>query len=135
MPRRQRGPRHPRLPRDLTLTESRFLCTMSVKEPAFHTHRRLRCSAPSQRPPGGYRRSVPTVMRVRGYRFFFYSNEGSEPPHVHVEHSGMTAKFWLSPVRSGSRSRFSDEELLFLQRFVTQQRDRFEEAWREHFGG
>ncbi|MEV7610727.1 DUF4160 domain-containing protein [Microbacterium sp. NPDC089320] len=73
-------------------------------------------------------------MRVRGYRFFFYSNEGSEPPHVHVEHSGMTAKFWLAPVSSASRSRFNDDELRALQRLVERHGDRFEEAWYEHFG-
>lgn len=28
---------------------------------------------------------MPTVLRVAGYRFFF-SNEGNEPPHIHVEH-------------------------------------------------
>ena len=30
---------------------------------------------------------MPTILRLEGYRFFFYSNEGSprEPPHVHVE--------------------------------------------------
>ena len=29
-------------------------------------------------------------------RFFFYSNEGSEPPHVHVESGDGTAKLWLT---------------------------------------
>lgn len=27
---------------------------------------------------------MPTILLWRGHRFFFYSNEGSEPPHVHV---------------------------------------------------
>jgi hypothetical protein len=40
---------------------------------------------------------VPTVLRVGPYRFFFYSNEGSEPPHIHVEAGGKSAKFWLQP--------------------------------------
>jgi hypothetical protein len=25
---------------------------------------------------------MPTVLRVSGFRFFFYSLEGSEPPHM-----------------------------------------------------
>ena len=41
---------------------------------------------------------MPTVLRVAGFRFFFYSLEGSEPPHIHVEHGDNVAKFWLSPV-------------------------------------
>ncbi|WP_284734689.1 DUF4160 domain-containing protein [Sphingosinicella terrae] len=33
---------------------------------------------------------MPTVFRRQGFRFFFYSNEGSplEPIHVHVEKAG-----------------------------------------------
>ncbi len=30
---------------------------------------------------------MPTVLRVGGYRFHFYSNEGTEPSHVHIRHS------------------------------------------------
>lgn len=41
---------------------------------------------------------MPTVLRIGPYRFFFYSNEGSEPPHVHVESGGRVAKVWLVPV-------------------------------------
>lgn len=40
---------------------------------------------------------MPTVFLEDGFRFFFDSIEGSprEPAHVHVEKSGMEAKFWL----------------------------------------
>ncbi|MBI3682024.1 MAG: DUF4160 domain-containing protein [Acidobacteria bacterium] len=38
---------------------------------------------------------MPTLLRVRGYRFFFFSLEGREPPHMHVAHGGRYAKFWL----------------------------------------
>jgi hypothetical protein len=41
---------------------------------------------------------VPALLRVRGYRFFFFSMEGREPPHIHVAHAGRYAKFWLEPV-------------------------------------
>ena len=41
---------------------------------------------------------MPTVLRIYGYRFFFYSLEGTEPPHIHVEHGENVAKFWLQPV-------------------------------------
>jgi Domain of unknown function (DUF4160) len=42
---------------------------------------------------------MPTVLRVGPYRFFFYSGDGSEAPHVHVERDASVAKFWLDPVR------------------------------------
>jgi hypothetical protein len=42
---------------------------------------------------------VPTVLRVDGYRFFFYSNEGHEPPYIHVQKAEKYAKIWLTPVQ------------------------------------
>ena len=49
--------------------------------------------------PPRYNSSMPTVLIEEGFRFFFYSNEGSprEPVHVHVEKSGLEAKVWLRP--------------------------------------
>ena len=42
---------------------------------------------------------MPAVFRYKGFRFFFYSNEGSprEPVHIHVRGEGGEAKFWLQP--------------------------------------
>lgn len=41
---------------------------------------------------------MPTVLRIGPYRFFFYSQEGDEPPHIHIEDGDRTAKYWLTPV-------------------------------------
>jgi hypothetical protein len=41
---------------------------------------------------------MPTILRRDGYRFFFYSHEGNEPPHIHVIGKGGEAKIWLRPV-------------------------------------
>ncbi len=41
---------------------------------------------------------MPTILRVDGFRFFFFSNEGFEPSHVHIESGDGYAKFWLNPV-------------------------------------
>jgi hypothetical protein len=39
----------------------------------------------------------PTVLRIGGYRFYFFSRE--EPrTHVHAQHAIGQAKFWLEPV-------------------------------------
>jgi len=42
---------------------------------------------------------MPTVMRIGSFRFHFYSDEGNEPPHIHVETPDGECKFWLQPVR------------------------------------
>ena len=41
---------------------------------------------------------MPTVLRTGPYRLFFFSNEGTEPMHVHVEAAGNYAKYWIRPV-------------------------------------
>jgi hypothetical protein len=41
---------------------------------------------------------------VGGYRFFFYSLENREPPHIHVAQAGRYAKHWLEPVALASNS-------------------------------
>lgn len=42
---------------------------------------------------------MPTVLRSGPYRVFFHSDEGHEPPHVHVVRDDRIAKFWLDPVK------------------------------------
>jgi hypothetical protein len=54
---------------------------------------------------------MPTVFRSGAYRFFFYSADGAEPPHVHVERDDKTAKFWLSPVRLQASGGFGRVEI------------------------
>ena len=41
---------------------------------------------------------MPEIFRSFGFVFFFYSNEGQEPVHVHVRKAGGFAKFWIEPV-------------------------------------
>lgn len=38
---------------------------------------------------------MPTILRKDGWRFFFYSLENGEPPHVHVRKGDAEAKLWL----------------------------------------
>ena len=38
---------------------------------------------------------MPTILLVAGWRFFFYSNEGNEPIHVHCRKGGKECKYWL----------------------------------------
>ena len=38
---------------------------------------------------------MPTVLVVRGWRLFFYANEGNEPIHIHARNGGAECKFWL----------------------------------------
>jgi hypothetical protein len=78
---------------------------------------------------------VPTLDRIGQYRFFFFSNEGSEPAHVHVQRDRALAKFWLEPVALASSGGFAAHELRELVRLVTANQQTFLERWHEFFGG
>jgi hypothetical protein len=77
---------------------------------------------------------MPTIDDIGPYKFFFYSAEGSEPPHVHVRRDRATAKFWLTPVRLARSRGFSDHELRVIQKLIDEHQARMIEAWHEHFG-
>lgn len=75
---------------------------------------------------------MPTVLRVGGYRFFFYSREGNEPPHIHVDQAERYAKFWLNPLVLAANRGFRSGELHELTQLVREHRSLFEEKWNEH---
>lgn len=77
---------------------------------------------------------MPTVLRIGPYRFFFYSNEKGEPPHIHVQRERFLAKFWLNPVALAGSKRFASHELRTIQKHVEGHRKEFLEAWNEHIG-
>ncbi len=77
---------------------------------------------------------MPTILRVGPYRLFFYSNEGLEPRHVHVERDDGHAKFWLDPVALARSRGLSSRELRRIEEVVKRHRTTIIEAWHEHFG-
>jgi len=77
---------------------------------------------------------MPTVLRSGPYRFYFYSHEPNEPPHVHVDRDDRSAKFWLDPVQLAGNFGFRAHELREIQSMVSQHSARFLEAWDEFFG-
>ncbi|WP_417442821.1 DUF4160 domain-containing protein [Idiomarina abyssalis] len=76
---------------------------------------------------------MPTVLRIGAYRFFFYSNENGEPPHIHVQRDNKLAKFWLKPVLMSSSIGFSSFELRRISKIVVQHKEELLEAWDEYF--
>jgi hypothetical protein len=79
---------------------------------------------------------MPSILRRRGFNFFFYSNEGTprEPHHIHVEKDGREAKFWLMPeVRVAYNDGYDARTLRELLEIVEANRDRIERAWNEYF--
>lgn len=72
---------------------------------------------------------MPALLRVGGYRFFFYSLENQKPLNIHAAHAGQYAKYWLAPVALASNRGFRSHELTTIRQLVEQHRDFFLEKW------
>ena len=77
---------------------------------------------------------TPTVLRVAGYRFFFFSNERQEPAHIDVERGEAHAKFWLTPLTLAISHGFRSGELSEARQLVEEHRAVLQEQWDEFFG-
>lgn len=79
---------------------------------------------------------MPVIFREQGYRFFFYSNEGTprEPIHVHVRKGERLAKYWLEPIFSLVENHgFKGTELREIRDILSRRERHIREAWNDHF--
>lgn len=79
---------------------------------------------------------MPVVFRYKGFRFFFYSNEGNprEPLHVHVRSAEGQAKYWMKPVVHLADSEGFDARVLReLNAVVTDNAALIERTWNDYF--
>jgi len=76
---------------------------------------------------------MPTVIRVGRFRLFFYSNEGAEPAHIHVQAGDGVAKFWLEPVELADSIGCTARDIAQAEAVVRDHRDLCLRSWHEHF--
>jgi hypothetical protein len=74
--------------------------------------------------------SVPTILRIRGFRIGFYYADLVEPIHVHVRRQDGEAKFWMDPVELAESKGFRSHELADIQRILEEHGDEIFAAWR-----
>ena len=73
---------------------------------------------------------MPVVLRVNGFKFFFYEADvANEPPHVHVSKEGNEAKFGLEPVNMGREGKFRKSDLRDIERIINQNLEFLLNAW------
>ena len=80
---------------------------------------------------------MPVVFRYKGFRFFFYSNEGDplEPLHIHVRKGEQIAKFWLEPEPGIAQAYgLKSSELRELLTVAIESLELIRRYWNEHFG-
>lgn len=78
---------------------------------------------------------MPVIFRSGPYTIRFFSNENGEPPHVHVDRPGCTAKIWLLPEPSVAIVRgYAAHELRLVLKLVAENAQLCLESWYRHFG-
>ncbi len=74
---------------------------------------------------------MPTVLKIGSFRFHFYSDEGNEPPHIHVATPDGECKLWLNPVRIARNKGVSPRNLRRIEKLVFQHLDLLKEKYNE----
>ena len=77
---------------------------------------------------------MPTVLRIGPYRFYFFSHETNEPPHIHIDRENYSGKFWLEPVQLARNIGFNPKELNKLESLVKEHQEKILEVWHGYFG-
>ena len=76
---------------------------------------------------------MPTVLRAGKYRFYFFSNEGTEPRHIHVESDDNYAKFWLEPIDPAKSVGYKEIELSEIRELILENIKLLKDKWDAHF--
>ncbi|HSZ33236.1 MAG TPA: DUF4160 domain-containing protein [Puia sp.] len=76
---------------------------------------------------------MPTLLTIQGIRFFFYSRENDEPPHVHFVKGKAFGKAWLSPVKVAYWPGFKTSEKRLILQTILANVVLFNQKWYEHF--
>jgi hypothetical protein len=76
----------------------------------------------------------PSVFRLKGYRFYFLSNEETRI-HIHVTCEQGEAKFWIKPVVSLALGHgLNPKRLMEIQKIIEEHKDEIVKGWQKHFG-
>jgi hypothetical protein len=76
---------------------------------------------------------MPTVMRVDGFRFYFFSHEPNEPPHIHIDKGEATIKIWLDNVDVAKSRGFRAHEISGILAMTAKHQALLLEKWNEYF--
>jgi hypothetical protein len=74
---------------------------------------------------------MPTLLKLDGYKFFFYANE-HEPKHIHVMKGGDFAKIELGSLRVITNT-FKPQEIKRALEITNNHQTYFLRAWNEYF--
>lgn len=78
---------------------------------------------------------MPTVLHVRGFRFYFYPGDCPEPIHIHVTRGSGFAKIWITTHTIASSRGFRPYEERRILEIVAANEAYLIMRWQEVCGG
>ena len=75
---------------------------------------------------------MPTVLRIDGYRFFFFSDDHL-PVHIHIEKGNSYARIEIATLKVTNKYQISSKELSKLVKLVGENQQLLKGAWDEYF--
>lgn len=76
---------------------------------------------------------MPTVLRLNGCRFYFYSHEPNEPPHIHVDRGDASIKVWLETLDVARSVGFRPHDIGGIIAMVRDHQTLLLDKWHEYF--
>ena len=77
----------------------------------------------------------PTILRVKGFRFYFFSRE-ERRAHVHVQHADGEGKVWIdASVELVANFGLKPKQVTEAQKLIEEHLDEIRSAWTKHFPG
>ncbi len=75
---------------------------------------------------------MPTVLRIEGFRFFFFSDEHI-PSHIHIEKGDGYARIELETFKITNSYNLNSKELKKLRDLVKDNNEKLTKAWNDYF--
>jgi len=75
---------------------------------------------------------MPTVFKIDGYRFFFFSDEHT-PEHIHIEKADAYVRIEIEPLRVTNSYNLNSKELKKLLDLVKKNKQKLKGVWDEYF--
>jgi len=75
---------------------------------------------------------MPTILKLKGFRFFFFSNEHT-PKHIHIQKQEKYAKINIETLEIINNYKFNSKELKEIKNIAKIYQNKFLKAWDEYF--
>ncbi|MCD4757297.1 MAG: DUF4160 domain-containing protein [Arcobacteraceae bacterium] len=75
---------------------------------------------------------MPTILKIDGFRFFFFSNE-HDPKHIHIEKADAYVRIELDTLKITDSYNLNSKDIKKLVELVKQNNEILQGAWDEYF--